>query len=87
MNDIVEKRAVKDGLHNIVLEISANEYKKVYDRYSNEIASEILNQHLKNVGDDGKPADIQMQYKNKDNIVRISANIHYLGNHHTADKE
>ncbi len=83
LSDIIERRIVNDGFHSLVLEISADEYKKAYDQYNNEIALEILNYHLKNRGDDGRPSDIRIEHKNNSNIVRIFANIHYLGNDHT----
>ncbi|NLP46476.1 MAG: hypothetical protein GX347_05475 [Epulopiscium sp.] len=83
INSILEKRKVNDGIHSIVLEVSKEEYKKVYDDYNNEIASEIVRQHLENRGDDGRPTDIQIQHTNSE-IIRIFANLHYLGNDHTS---
>ncbi|MBU5437264.1 hypothetical protein KQI42_04540 [Tissierella sp. MSJ-40] len=82
-NNIIEKRTVNDGLHSLVLEIAENEYKQVYDEYNDEIASKILNHHLVNRGDDGRPTDVQIHHESDSNIVKISANIHYLGNSHT----
>ena len=40
--NIIEKRKVNEGLHSLVLEISADEYKKDYEEYSDDIASNIL---------------------------------------------
>lgn len=82
-DNIIEKRVVDDGLHSLVLEISADEYKKSYNEYNSEIASEILSNHLYTRGDDGRPANIEMKEDAKDNIIRIFADIHYLDNDHT----
>lgn len=84
LNSILEKRTMNDnGLYNVVLEISASEYNQFYDEYSNEIAAEIMEQYLKRREDDGRPSDIQMQYDRGSNMVRIFADMHYLGNGHT----
>lgn len=84
LNSILEKRFVNnDGLSSVVLEISSEEYNKFYDEYNNEIASEIISEYLEKKDDDGIPADVQIQYDKNDNMVRIFADIHYLGNHHT----
>lgn len=84
LNSILEKRTMNDnGLYNVVLEISASEYNKFYDEYSNEIAAEIMEQYLERREDDGRPSDIQMQYDRGSNMVRIFADMHYLGNNHT----
>ncbi len=81
--NIIERRKVDEGLHSLVLEISADEYKKDYDEYNDDIASNILHEHLENRGDDGRPSDVKIHYDRYNNIVRISANIDYLGNDHT----
>ncbi|HLR34817.1 MAG TPA: hypothetical protein VK071_05750 [Tissierellales bacterium] len=81
-NSIIERRFVDEGVHNITLEIPANEYKSIYDDYDSEIASEILNYHLQYRGDDGRPSNIEIEYE-ENNIVRISATVNYLGNDHT----
>ena len=83
LNSIVERRTVNDGLYSIVLEISADEYNNVYDQYDDEIASEILNHYLIYRDDDGRPSDIKIQHKGNSDIVRIFANLHYMGNDHT----
>lgn len=82
-DNIIEKRTVNDGLHSLVLEIAADEYKKDYDEYNDDIAFNILERHLENRGDDGRPSDVKIHYDKNDNIVRIVANVHYLGNDHT----
>lgn len=82
-DSILERRIVNDRLHNVVLEIPVNEYNKIYDRYNDEIALEILNNHMENRGDDGRPSNVHIQHYNDSTIVKISANIDYLGNDHT----
>ncbi|NLJ98193.1 MAG: hypothetical protein GX320_02860 [Tissierellia bacterium] len=81
--NIIEKRTVDEGKHSLVLEISADEYRKDYDQYNDDIAFNILYEHLQNRGDDGRPSDVKIHYDDKDGIIRITANIHYLGNDHT----
>ncbi|NMA84453.1 MAG: hypothetical protein GX962_11415 [Epulopiscium sp.] len=83
INNIIEKRTVKDGRHSLMLEIPIDDYQGIYDEYNNEIAAEILEMHLENRADDGRPTDIQIQHGQKDEVVRILANIEYLGNDHT----
>ncbi|NLL71508.1 MAG: hypothetical protein GX238_10325 [Epulopiscium sp.] len=83
INSILEKRMVNDGLHRIELQISANEYKKIYDDYNDEIAYEILNNHLQNRGDDGRPTNVQIRHEKNNNRIKIFADLHYLGNDHT----
>ncbi|MBZ2174407.1 hypothetical protein K8M07_04010 [Schnuerera sp. xch1] len=82
-DNILERRIVKNGLHSLVLEISADEYKEDYEEYNDDYASNILERHLQYRGDDGRPTNIQIDYDYKNNIVRIFADIHYLGNDHT----
>ncbi|WP_313757324.1 hypothetical protein [Tissierella sp.] len=83
-NNIVEKRFVKDGVHKSILEMTADEYNKVYNgEYSEKIASEIINHHLERRGDDGRATNIQIEHEDNSNMVRIYANINYLGNDHT----
>lgn len=82
-NSIIERRFVDGGIHNVILEIPVDEYKNIYDEYNNEIASEIVNYHLQYRGDDGRPSDIQIRQGDKDDIIRISATVNYLGNDHT----
>lgn len=83
IDNIIERRIVADGIHSLVLDISVDEYEKNYDKYDNEIAANILNQHLENRGDDGRPSDVKIQHESNSNIVQIFANVNYLGNDHT----
>lgn len=83
-NNIMEKRIVKDGVHKSILEMTAGDYNKVYNgEYNEKIASEIINHHFDRRGDDGRPTDIQIKYEEDSDMVRIYANVNYLGNDHT----
>lgn len=82
-NNIIEKRTVDNGQHSLVLEMSKNEFDKVMTGDIEDIAFELVDRHLLNRGDDGIPSDVKLDYdKNKD-IVKIHANVEYLGNDHT----
>lgn len=83
-DNIIERRIVDEGRHSVVLEISADEYNQIYDRYNDEIALEILNNHLQHRSDDGRPEHVHIQRDSNSNIVKIFADIEYLGNDHTA---
>jgi hypothetical protein len=83
-NNISERRVVKDGVHESVLEMTADDYNKVYNaEYNEEIASEIINHHLIRRGDDGRATNIRIKHDLEDDMVKIYANISYLGNEHT----
>ena len=82
-DNIIEKRMVDKGKHTLILEMSREEYNKIYNQYNNEIACEIVETHLVNRGDDGRPSDVKIQHEDKDNIIKIHANVNYLGNDHT----
>lgn len=65
-----------------VLEMAADDYNNVYNgEYSEKIAAEIINHHMERRGDDGRATDVQIRYD--DDMVKIYANIYYLGNDHT----
>ncbi|NLW23615.1 MAG: hypothetical protein GXY88_10265 [Tissierellia bacterium] len=81
--NIIERRKVENGLHSLVLEISADEYKRDYNDFNDDYALNILERHLEYRGDDGRPSDVRIHYDKENNIVRITANVHYLGNDHT----
>lgn len=81
-DNIIERRIVKDGQHSLVLEISKDDYNNSYNVYNNDIAYQIVNHHLDNRGDDGRPTDVKIRYDDE-NIIRIYANVNYLGNDHT----
>lgn len=82
-DNIIERRTVDNGEHNLVLEISADEYKKDYDGYNKDYALNISERHLEHRGDDGRPKNVDISYDGKNNIVKIYAKVEYLGNDHT----
>jgi len=83
-NNITEKRMVEIGVHRAILEITAEDYNKVYEnQYTNEVATEIIKNHFERRGDDGRPTNIEIKPNEAEGIVRIYANINYLGNDHT----
>lgn len=82
-DNFIERRIVNDGLHSLVLEFSADEYMEYYDELSVDYAMNILDSYLEYRGDDGRPSDVEIEYDDEYDIVRIKAKIHYIGNDHT----
>lgn len=82
-DNIIENRIVNNGEHRLVLEISKDEFDKSFTGNINEIAEEVVNKHLINRGDDGRASNVKMDYTDDDNIVKIYADVNYLGNDHT----
>lgn len=83
LDNIIEKRNVDQGLHKMTLEISANEYNQSYNSINEDTATEIVKNHLYNREDDGVPSNIKIEDSVDNNIIRIYADINYLGNDHT----
>lgn len=83
-DNFIERRIVDNGLHSLVLEISADEYMEYYEELNEDYAMNILYSYLEYRGDDGRPSDVEIEYDDEYDIVRIKANIHYIGNDHTA---
>lgn len=83
LDNIIEKRKVNQGSHSMVLEISSNEYNKTYGKINNDIAAEIVSKHLNNREDDGRATNIKIDNNTNGDIIRIHADLHYLGNDHT----
>lgn len=83
LDNIVEKRKVDNGQHRMTLEISAEEFNRTYNELNKDIATEIVRNHLYNREDDGRPSNIKIEEQKNDGIIRISADINYLGNDHT----
>ncbi|MCG0274790.1 MAG: hypothetical protein L5655_01325 [Thermosediminibacteraceae bacterium] len=86
LNSIGETRAVKDGLHNIILEIPEDVYMSFYGTLSEENAYDILKQYLNYHQDDGIPSDVKIKHNKNTHTVNIYANLHYLGNEKTEPK-
>jgi len=82
-DNFIEKRRVDNGLHSMILELSADEYLEYYDELNEDYAMNILDSYLEYRGDDGRPSDVEIEYDGEYDIVRIKANIHYVGNDHT----
>lgn len=82
-DNIIEKRIVDNGKHNLVLEISQEELNKSYSEINNEIAKKIVTEHLINRGDDGRPSNIEFRNQENNNMMKIYAKVNYLGNDHT----
>lgn len=83
-NNIRERRIVENGVHKSVLEMTTSDFNKVYEnQYTNEVATQILKNHLERRGDDGRPSNVEIKPNEEQGIVRIYANINYLGNDHT----
>lgn len=82
-DNFIERRIVDNGLHSLVLEISADEYMEYYEELNEDYAMNILYSYLEYRGDDGRPSDVKIEYDDEYDIVRIKAKIHYIGNDHT----
>lgn len=82
-NNIIEKRTVNNGMHSLVLEISKNEFDKVMTGNIENTALDVVARHLENRGDDGRANNVNLDYENGEGIVRIYADVDYLGNDHT----
>lgn len=85
-DNIIEKRIVDNGQHNLVLEISKDELNKSYNEINNKVAEKIVGQHLINRGDDGRATDVEIRNQEDNQIVKIQAKVNYLGNQHTDPK-
>lgn len=84
--NIIEKRKSDHGLYKISLEIAADDYKKSYNELSSNIANEIVKKHLYTRGDDGRPSNVKIEMVKKEDMIRISADIHYADNDYTGYK-
>ena len=80
---IRETRAVKQGLHNIILEIPEETYRTFYGEINQEDAQDILGQYLESRQDDAVAKDVTIQHNGAAHVVNIYANLHYIGNDKT----
>jgi len=83
LNSIRETRAVKEGLHNIILEIPEEIYSTFYDNISESNAIDIVKQYLNYHQDDAIPKNVKIQHNRNAHTINIYANLHYLGNEKT----
>lgn len=60
LDSIRETRAVKEGLHNIILEIPEETYKTFYNDVDEEHARNILTEYLKYHQDDARTSDVKI---------------------------
>lgn len=86
LNSIRETRTVKEGLHNIMLEIAEETYGTFYGNISEDNAMDILKQYLNYHQDDGVPQDVKIKHNRNTHTVNIYANLHYLGNEKSSPK-
>ncbi|HHV18926.1 MAG TPA: hypothetical protein GXZ27_08740 [Thermoanaerobacterales bacterium] len=83
---IRETRAVKEGLHNIILEIPEETYMTFYNELDDEHARDILTQYLKYHQDDARTSDVKIEHNKNAHTVNIYANLHYLCNEKTSQE-
>lgn len=83
---IRETRSVKEGLHNIILEIPEETYMTFYEELNDEYAQDILTEYLKYHQDDARISDVKIDHNKNSHTVNIYANLHYLGNEKTAQE-
>lgn len=83
LNYIRETRAVKEGLHNINLEIPEDIYLVFYEEVKDDFAQDILDQYLRYHQDDARTSDVKIHHNKDNHRINIYANLHYLGNKKT----
>jgi hypothetical protein len=82
-NSIREKRIQRDGQYELTLQIPENEYFDVYDTIKAEAAHEILSNYLTLKQDDGRVGEINISHNKSGHMVKITTELHYIGNDHT----
>lgn len=82
-NSIREKRIARDGQYELTLQIPENEYFDVYDDIKAEAAREILHNYLTLQQDDGSIGEVNINHNKSGHMVKITTDLHYLGNDHT----
>lgn len=80
---IRETRAVKEGLHSIILEIPEETYMTFYNNIDDKYARDILTEYLKYHQDDARTSDTKVEHNKQAHTVNIFANLHYIGNKKT----
>lgn len=83
LNNIIEKRKVDKGNHSLTLEISKSEFDKIMTGNIEDTAFNLVESHLKNREDDGRASNVNLDYDINNKIVKIHADVEYLGNKHT----
>ncbi|NLI61498.1 MAG: hypothetical protein GX375_08725 [Clostridiales bacterium] len=87
LDNIYERRTIRDGLYGLSLTIKQDQYFMVYDDISQENAEEVVDNYLINRQDDGRPGDVKIEHDKNQGIVSIQANLHYTGNEKIIYKE
>jgi hypothetical protein len=73
-------RTFKNGVHTLVLEIPKKVYMDFYQNIGNSDGADLLSQYLNHHQDDAIPKNIKIKYSKDDHMMRIYADLHYLGN-------
>ncbi|HHY83253.1 MAG TPA: hypothetical protein GX505_11365 [Clostridiales bacterium] len=84
-NSILESRKFENGVYQITLRISEDDYFSVYDALNEKDAAALLENYLKYRADDGRPENISLKYNKNEHMVTIQSDLHYLGNNKTED--
>ncbi|MGI6485113.1 MAG: hypothetical protein ACOX15_02015 [Tepidanaerobacteraceae bacterium] len=79
-DSIRETRARKNGFYSIVLEIPEDIYLNFYEEFSDSAAKEMLCNYLNYRQDDAVPENVSLEHIADDRIIRVYADLHYLGN-------
>lgn len=82
-NNIREKRTERDGQYQLTLQIPENEYFDAYEGVKTEAAHEILSNYLTLKQDDGRIGKVNINHNKNGHVIKITADLHYLGNNHT----
>lgn len=83
MRSIKDNRIERNGMYEVMLQMSEDEYFNVYDDITSQAASEIMDNYLHYHGDDARPSNIHIDHNKNGHVVNITANLNYLGNDHT----
>jgi hypothetical protein len=84
LNSIYETRTRLDEGYHISLTIPKDEYKIIYGNiFSEENATDIINNYLQHKDDDGEPHNIKIYNHESSNVIEIEAQLNYIGNRHT----
>ena len=80
VDSILERRIVDDGLHKIELIINEEQFNKFYDDVDEGSVQDMVRTYLDEKADDGRPHDISFEFDNFKHIIKVNANLQYLGN-------
>lgn len=83
VDNIIEKRVAEGNFHKIELQMSDKQFDYFYDDLDTESAHDLLRTYLDSKADDGRPENIGYKYDSNSHIIRITADLRYIGNNHT----